>query len=292
MGKDGGSNAAHMLHTEIKSQLKTTYPHASVDDWNVVVQVVLNLQGLAMKLQACGIVSNPNEVVAFGRAFSLAQPLFSFIDVGSGKERADHKIRETLRVFLPNAQCKHVFFGPCLDFGYLPTLESYRRDYASRLTLIETRPADPGFVALGLNRVRFPMILRSDNLPGKPTNGIASPPPMVPQMRSNSGPQMPPISQMQPNSAPFVPQSASPAPSSDSATSSTWATVGKSGTPAKNINIASKKAPARRFVLLNVYDERLDAELPRSDPGAEKRFGDRLKSTGKFCNSFHLNGKC
>ena len=46
--------------------------------------------------------------------------MFSFIDVGSGKERADHKIRETLRLFLPIAQCKHVFFGPCHDNGYLP----------------------------------------------------------------------------------------------------------------------------------------------------------------------------
>ena len=88
MGKDGGSDAAHQLHGEIKNHLKSTYPDASVDDWNVVVQVVLNLQGLATKLQACGIVTNPNEVFAFGRAFSLAQPLFNFIDVGIGKERA------------------------------------------------------------------------------------------------------------------------------------------------------------------------------------------------------------
>lgn len=96
------------------------------------------------------MVSNPNEVFAFGRAFGLAQPLFSFIDVGAGKERADHKIRETLRLYLPNAQCKHVFFGPTHDNGYVTVLEEYKRDYASRLTLIETRPAEPGFRGLGL----------------------------------------------------------------------------------------------------------------------------------------------
>ena len=88
MGKDGGSDAAHQLHGEIKNYLKSAYPNASVDDWNIVVQVVLNLQGLANKLLACGIVTNPNEVFAFARAFGLAQPLFSFIDVGVGKERA------------------------------------------------------------------------------------------------------------------------------------------------------------------------------------------------------------
>lgn len=263
MGKDGGSEAAHQLHGEIKTHLKSTYPDASVDDWNVVVQVVLNLQGLATKLQACGIVANPNEVFAFGRAFGLAQPLFSFIDAGMGKERADHKIRETLRLFLPNAQCKHVFFGPCHDNGYLVVLENYKRDYASRLTMIETRPAEPGFVDLAFKRVRFPRIFRSDNLPSK-LPSIQPAAPSITPMRSNSG------SHMQPNIAPFVPQSTSPAPSSDSASSSTWATVGKSGATAKTFNIASKKVPARRFVLLNVHDDRLDAELPRSDPGAEK----------------------
>ena len=85
LGKDGGAEAAHQLHAEIKNHLKTTYPEAHVDDWSIVVQVVLNLQGLATKLQACGVVSNPNEVFAFGRAFGLAQPLFSFIDAGMGK---------------------------------------------------------------------------------------------------------------------------------------------------------------------------------------------------------------
>ena len=285
MGKDGGAEAAHQLHAEIKTNLKATYPDANVDDWSLLIQVVLNLQGLAVKLQACGIVMNPNEVLAFGRAFGLAQPLFNFIDAGAGKERADHKIRETLRLYLPNAQCKHVFFAPCHDNGYLVVLERYKRDYASRLTLIETRPAEPGFLELGLRTVRFPRIFRTDNLPSKPT-GLPYPVPIAPAMRSNSAVQM------HPNSAPFVPQSASPAPSSDSAASSTWATVGKSGTTSKTINIASKKASARRYVLLNVDDERVDPELPRSDPGAEKRFTDRLKTIGKYCNNYHLTGKC
>jgi hypothetical protein len=292
MGKDGGSDAAHQLHSEIKNDLKMTYPDASVDDWNVVVQVVLNLQGLANKLLSCGIVTNPNDVFAFARAFGLAQPLFSFIDVGVGKERADHKIRETLRVFLPNAQCKHVYFGPCNDNGYVVVLERYKRDYASRLTLIETRSCEQGFVDLGFKRITFPRIFRTENLPAKPTTFM---PPVLPptpmSVRSSSIPQIP---QMQPGVPPFIPQSTSPAPSSDSgASSTTWATVGRNGSATKTINIApAKKAPARKFVLLNVDDERLDAELPRTDAGAEKRFVDRLKTRGKLCNNYHLTGNC
>ena len=78
--------------------------------------------------------------------------MFCFIDAGAGKERADHKIRETLRLYLPMAQCKHVFFGPSHDNGYIVVLERYRREYASKLTLVETRPAEPGFLELGLQR--------------------------------------------------------------------------------------------------------------------------------------------
>lgn len=115
-----------------------------------MVHVVLNLQGLATTLHRCNVVTSISEVLDFGRNFGLAQPMFSFIDVGAGKERADHKIRETLRLFLPLGQCKHVFFGPTHDNGYLPVLERYRREHASKLTLIETRPAERGFFDLGL----------------------------------------------------------------------------------------------------------------------------------------------
>lgn len=179
MGKDGGAEAAHLLHTELKNQLKTMYPECNVSDWSIFVQLVLSLHGLGTKLAVCNIIANPSELVSFGRAFGLAHPLFSFIDVGTGKERADHKVRETLRLFLPNAQCKHVFFGPCHDNGYLPVLETYRRDPAimPRLTLIETLPAEYGFTQLGLQNIRFPSIFRSQSLPGKPFS-LSSPLPV------------------------------------------------------------------------------------------------------------------
>lgn len=250
------------------------------------------MQGLASKLQSCGFISSPSDLLAFGRAFGLAQPLFSFVDVGVGKERADHKLRETLRLYLPISQCKHVFFGPCHDNGYLPVLEPYRRDAAtaSRLTLIETRPAEGGFIDLGLKRIRLPRVFRSDNLPSFRLPGMPSP--MPTPARTQSG--------LQSSATPYtppVPKTASPAPSSDSATSgansTSWAAVGKNGTAGKSISIAPKKAPARRFILLNGYGDRIDPELPKTDQGAETRFQRRMDSNGgKLCNNFHLGGKC
>lgn len=61
-----------------------------------MVQVYSNLDGLARKLYSVGIIKSVTDLHEFSRSFSLNQPLFSFVDVGSGKERADHKIRGKL----------------------------------------------------------------------------------------------------------------------------------------------------------------------------------------------------
>ena len=60
----------------------------------------------------------------------------------------------------------------------------------------------------------------------------------------------------------------------------------------KTIDISTKKAPKRRYVVLNAYDERLDPELPAQDSTAYRRFTERVEAHGKCCNNFHLTGKC
>lgn len=97
---------------------------------------------------------------------------------------------------------------------------------------------------------------------------------------------------MQPTSAVFVPQSPSPAPSAESGASSSWATVGRSASANKSIDIAPKKAAVRKFMLFNVNDERLDEALPKPDGAAQKRFNERLKTQANCCNEYHLSGVC
>nr|OQO22478.1 hypothetical protein B0A51_10110 [Rachicladosporium sp. CCFEE 5018]OQO25470.1 hypothetical protein B0A51_07339 [Rachicladosporium sp. CCFEE 5018] len=301
-GRDGGTEAAAQLQLEIRNQLKALYPDSATGDWQILVNVVLNVHGLGTKLASCGIFNNATDLQAFGRAFGLAQPLFNFIDVGSGKERADHKIRETLRLFMPMPQCKHVFFGPCSDNGYLPVLTPYKRDslVSSRITLIETRSAEPGFVDLGFRMVRFPTIFRETNLPDyrvRPAASIATPaPPTTLPMRSASNMQVAaqsfvPQQQAAPG-APTAQPRRSPAPSTDSAASSTWAKVGKPGADSKTIDIAPKKKTQRPFLYLNVDDERIDTAIPKPDHMALKRFDARVKDVGKCCNDYYLLGKC
>ena len=60
-GKDGGADAAHLMHTEIRNHLRSTYPESNVSDWSIVVHVVLNLQGLGTKLQY--VQSPPTQLI-------------------------------------------------------------------------------------------------------------------------------------------------------------------------------------------------------------------------------------
>lgn len=161
---------------------------------------------------------------------------------------------------------------------------------AARITLLETRPAEAGFVALGLKRIRIPQVFRSENLPSK-TTPVFAPTPTATPIRTPSASQA--------SGTPLgsnLSKPASPAPSSDStssaAQSSTWAAVGKNGSTNKTINIASAQKPKPRCILVNAYGERVDEELPRSDPGAEARYGKRVETKGKCCNNFYLTGTC
>lgn len=97
---------------------------------------------------------------------------------------------------------------------------------------------------------------------------------------------------MQPTSAVFVPKSPSPVPLSEGPASASWATVGRINSGNKSIDIAPKKTAARKYMLFNVHDERLDEELPKPDRAAQKRFDERLKSQPNCCNEWHLAGRC
>lgn len=144
-GHEGGVKAARELLRDVKEQLKTTYPKFNIDDWSIFVQIVLYLPGLANKLSDLGIIRTQSELTEFIRGFNYSQPTFSIIDVGRGKENADHKCREMVHFMARFKQCKHLFFGPCHDKGYIPPLQHMRARVAERLTLIETTPAEPDF---------------------------------------------------------------------------------------------------------------------------------------------------
>lgn len=90
---EGGAEAAHTLHQDIKHLLQDKEVNPSC---TVKVDIYLSLDDLSRKLAAVGILDTAGSMYSFVHAFNLAQPLFSIVDVGRGKERADHKIKGTV----------------------------------------------------------------------------------------------------------------------------------------------------------------------------------------------------
>ena len=97
LAADGGAEAAHELHQEIKHVLQDRELSPSC---TVKVEIYLSLEDLSRKLASVGILNTAGDMTTFAHAFNLAQPLFSIIDVGRGKERADHKIKGSVRTKL------------------------------------------------------------------------------------------------------------------------------------------------------------------------------------------------
>lgn len=89
-GSAGGAKAASLLHTYIKKHVESLYPGS---DLPIMVNMYTSLGGIAGKLTQLGVLRSPAAINDFVRGFNTSQDLFHIVDVGSGKERADHKIR-------------------------------------------------------------------------------------------------------------------------------------------------------------------------------------------------------
>ncbi|KAL8905340.1 MAG: hypothetical protein Q9207_002688 [Kuettlingeria erythrocarpa] len=136
--------------------------------WKIIVRIYANLEGLLKKYAYIGFAEEERALRQFVAGFTQSQPLFDFVDAGYGKERADHKIKEQLGLFLSNIQCKHVMLGVAHDNGYVPALDPYKSNptTASRISLL--RPIRTGweFQSLPFEFVQFDSsIFRTEELP-------------------------------------------------------------------------------------------------------------------------------
>ena len=308
MGEEGGRQAAHDLHQQLKSYFHENNHLSNIE--TIFVHVVLSLDGLSRALIASGTLppTDPAALSKFGRGFCRAQPLFSFTDVGKGKEQADHKIRKLFEVMEKNIQCRCLILAGCHDNGYATFLESFRGNH--KIALLETTPPAADFRKFTFKRIAFPSIFRSEPLPPRQAVAATFAPVMAPPPGFQHVSASLPATFSPPNgnglnrlpSPPAVvsPRAAAPAPAPPPATRpesvpNSYATVGR-GTAPMTINIAStKRAPAaaRPFYQLNRDDERVDVQLAKADPNAVKSLEDRRQMSGlNLCNKYHLANSC
>ncbi|KAF2627044.1 hypothetical protein BU25DRAFT_411148 [Macroventuria anomochaeta] len=307
-GGDGGSEAASRLYHAIHNHISSLYSNSG--KWPVMAQIYLSLDKLAIKLQQVGLLRHPQELRTFAQRFSVNQPLFSIVDVGQGKERADHKIKEMLRTFSDNPTCRHIIFGGCHDAGYLLNLDQFKHNEAkaSRITLMESTPAYRGFAELpNFKRANFDDVFRNEPLPDSaPAINTTVTAAHIPPPSAQSPIIMRSLTNRTPPAASVLPAVVSPSPSTpapsvsatESSEDSTWASVGKTGTERTNsISIASttnsKANTKKKYAYYNKSEQRLDEPLPARDRASAEALDARMKKNGKkMCNNFHLGGSC
>lgn len=91
-GAQGGPEAASLLASAIKSHLNELNPN-EIGNRRSMVQIYINRAGLSRKLYACNIIETNQAFDEFIQYFNATYPLMNIIDVGEGKERADHSIK-------------------------------------------------------------------------------------------------------------------------------------------------------------------------------------------------------
>ncbi|KAL8626934.1 hypothetical protein Q9189_007377 [Teloschistes chrysophthalmus] len=181
-GEDGGKWAADALLGEVKTYLKQLgLPAGSNTD--VVVRAYANLRGLGRACAKYGWIEGTTTTMTtglqqFASGFTGRQPLFDFVDVGDGKEKADQKIKDVFSFHIASPQCKHVLLGVSHDAGYVPFLGGYAGDpsFRDRITLLHGHQISPAIQKLGFSRsVKFTSVFAP-----APSVVTAAPQPRVP----------------------------------------------------------------------------------------------------------------
>lgn len=157
-GESGGQEAAAILATATRDYVHRRNPSLAAD-YTIVTRIYANLKGLGDVCYRAGILDRPTIMDEFARGFTGSKQLFDFVDVGTGKDRADKKISgeafrqiwdadrctksmlENLKLQLYDYHCRHIFFGCSHDNGYARLLEDLGDLSANdRITLLEGVP--------------------------------------------------------------------------------------------------------------------------------------------------------
>ncbi|KAF1949829.1 hypothetical protein CC80DRAFT_539999 [Byssothecium circinans] len=169
-GELGGRRAAAQLYKEIEPRVPP--------NCRIICRVYANVRGLADVLVRIGAVEELAVFEDFVRGFTRGRSLFDFVDVGAGKDRADSKIIEMLKVHLYNVHCRQIFFGCSHDNGFARILEEHMSDpiVLSRVTLLEGVPFEKELLALPYNTTKFPDLFRDAKINlFSPNGGNATP---------------------------------------------------------------------------------------------------------------------
>lgn len=88
---DGGRKAAVDLEAAVREHLKSSRPELS--SMPIMIKAFANADGLAQILVKAKLTKSAGFLASFAKEFSQARDTSDFVLVGSGKDRADEKIK-------------------------------------------------------------------------------------------------------------------------------------------------------------------------------------------------------
>lgn len=93
-GEQGGKEAAGLLWGHVRDYI-TRSDSDLPSDVKIVTRIYANSKGLGEVCFKAGLIEKPSIFDDFTRGFTGSKQLFDYIDVGSGKDRADDKLTGT-----------------------------------------------------------------------------------------------------------------------------------------------------------------------------------------------------
>ncbi|KAL1956427.1 hypothetical protein VTO42DRAFT_7313 [Malbranchea cinnamomea] len=268
-GEQGGKDAANRLWASVRDYTARNFP--KVQNPKIVTRIYANVKGLADICHKAGIVEKQSLIEDFTRGFNGSRLLFDFVDVGSGKDRADDKIAEFFKLNLYNCHCHQILLGCSHDNGYARLLEETMadRDLMGRISLIEGVPFEKelSLIKTAYRVTKFEGLFRDTKIVPSRDNWAGA---------ARNGPNQP------------IPVRA--ASNSSGSTFSTWAATTAASANATFSDLAASKpgTPSPPVVERNKYGQRVDRVDFKAIPKDELT---RVKKL-KLCNLYFLLGEC
>ncbi|KAK8172083.1 hypothetical protein BKA80DRAFT_293448 [Phyllosticta citrichinensis] len=140
-GAAGGQRAAGLLEQYVYDYVRAEHPEIS-PAVKITARVYANVKGLSETCRRASITSKTSDLQEFVIGFSQGKFLMDFVDVGAGKDRADQKVVEQLKLNLRNRHCRQILLAGSHDNGYTRILgEVVNYEQAvQKITLIEGVP--------------------------------------------------------------------------------------------------------------------------------------------------------
>ncbi|KAI1262267.1 C-x8-C-x5-C-x3-H type zinc finger protein-like protein [Xylariaceae sp. FL1019] len=160
-GVEGGRRAAHELRKAVAFQ--TSF----LGQAEIVIKIVANLANLNKVLRASSLVYNDVDLPEFVTGFNQVKASFDFVDIGYGKDRAESKIKETVKFHAQNSSCKYVIMGGVShdpNYAAFITENIGDKEDFKRISVIEGSSTVRDIASTGVNLLNFKEVFRSQKL--------------------------------------------------------------------------------------------------------------------------------